>query len=357
MIPTRLRNWLDANLKGVRHKTASNTTLMDFANRKAKVLRRISSYARLGWHMWRRGVPAVEIIRTQFPLVDPEPRRPVLVSVEFTNYCNLRCVYCNSPLNLRPHGCISREVFERLCQGVKQLGINRVRVVGNGEPTLHPEFPAFIRALAKATTYVSVLTNGQWNPSHETIEAMLDAPLGMVEVSVNGCDKQGYEQSRRGGDFERLIENLATLKCRRRTLRCPTITCVRLMLRPSERPVEKELTAFWKRHVDFVLPQYIFALKHSTYRDDVYMSAHWEHDSFPQCSGPFKALGVEWDGNVPLCSFSAQQIGYPGLVLGNIATESLGDLWHGSLMRQYRHGQQERDISKMPICKGCTACY
>jgi MoaA/NifB/PqqE/SkfB family radical SAM enzyme len=352
MVPKPLSKWIDTKF-GAFVQDSENNLLFNASARVARILYRLSAYRRLSWHMVRRGVPAREILRTQFPLMEPNPHVPALVDVEFTNYCNLRCVYCTSPLGLRPRGFMQRETFERFLEAIKQLGVSRVNVVGNGESTLHPEFTSFIRKLGRSIPYVWVLTNGQWKRPKDSINALLEAPVSVVGVSVDGGDKEGYEKSRLGGHFERLLENLTLLSTSKRTLRSHTITYICLMLHPSERVVERELMAFWSNYVDIVMPQYVQMRKHLAYKEDVYMPVPFHDQSYPKCSLPFKGLDVNWNGNVPLCTYSAQQIGAPGLILGNVMTDMLGDLWNGNVMRQYREGHYRRDAAKMPICKGC----
>ena len=60
------------------------------------------------------------------------------------------------------------------------------------------------------------------------------------------------------------------------------------------------------------------------------------------CAFQVKHLEVNWNGNVPLCSFSAQQIGVPGLILGNVMKDKICDLWGGEVMHQYREGHYKR---------------
>ena len=247
MVPKYLSKWIDTKF-GAITQDSGNSLFYDNTDRVVRIFHGFGVNRRRSWHMWRRGVPAREILRTQFPLIEPNPSRPAVVTVEFTNYCNLRCVYCTNPLGLRPRGFMSRETFERVLEAVRQLGVRRVRAVGNGEPTLHPEFTSFIRALGRTVPYVSVVTNGQWKCPIEIINAMLESPVSMVEISVDGGNKEGYEKSRLGGCFERLIENLTLLKTSKRTLRSQTITNIRLMLRPSESAVEKTLMAFWRNY-------------------------------------------------------------------------------------------------------------
>lgn len=352
-LPHPLSKWIDTRFGAIKQHSL-NSPFFDNADRVARILYRLGAYRRLSWHMWRRGVTVREVFRTQFPMIEPNPHRPALVSVEFTNYCNLRCVYCTSPLGLRPRGLMATETFERFLEGVRQIGVTRVRVVGNGEPTVHPEFTSFIRALGRTVPYVSVLTNGQWKHPIEIIKGTLESPVSMLEISVDGATKEDYEKSRLGGIFERLIENLTLLKATKRKSRSQTITNIRLMLRPSERAAEKKLVTFWRAYADTVMPQYVMERKHLIYKEDVYTPVQFENHSYPKCAAPFKSLDVNWNGNVPLCNLSAQQMGAPGLILGNVMTDMLGDLWNGQIMQQYREGHHKREAHKMPICKGCT---
>jgi MoaA/NifB/PqqE/SkfB family radical SAM enzyme len=304
--------------------------------------------------MLRHGVPARDIVLSQFPYFAPDPFAPLNVTVEFTNYCNLQCVYCLSPLGLRPRGFLQRETLFKIAEGARQLGVRRIRVVGLGEPTLHPEFEPFIQELVAAAPYVSIVTNAHWKRPDETIRTLLEAPVSLVEISVDSANKADYEKSRLGGHFEQLLANLSLLRETRRTLRSRTIVNIRLMARPSERAIEQDLLAFWRRYADTVMPQYVLERKHLPYVEDVYRPAQFEDSSYPRCSLPFKELTINWNGDVPLCYLSAQQIGEPGLVVGNVQSHSLAEIWSANIMRQYREGHCSRDVSKMPMCKGCS---
>jgi MoaA/NifB/PqqE/SkfB family radical SAM enzyme len=125
------------------------------------------------------------------------------------------------------------------------------------------------------------------------------------------------------------------------------------MLRPSERSEEKKLITFWSRYGNTVVPQYVILLKLLGYKEDVYILKRDALQSYPKCRLPFTSLDVNWNGDVPLCSLSGHQIGHPGLILGNVRTDRLSDIWNGKVMRQYREGHRTRDAFKMPICNGC----
>jgi len=328
--------------------------LFNNTNRIARILYRMGAYRRLSWHMLCHGVPAMDLARTQFPRLMREPQRPALVTLELTNYCNLRCVYCTSPLGLRPRGFMARKTFERFLESAHELGVSRVRVVGNGEPTLHPEFSSFIRAMGKAIPYVTVLTNGQWQKPAEVVATLLDAPVRMVEVSVDGGEREIYEKARVGASFDALLENLALLKSSIVSSKSQTRMNIRLMMRPSQRAAQNQLMEFWQNYGDSVMPQYVIVERLLGFTHDVYLPTQAKRQTYPKCSMPFKTLDVNWNGDVPLCSLSSQQMGPPGLLLGNVSGDAFADMWRGKIMREYREGHSRRDPTKMPICKGCV---
>lgn len=330
----------------------SGLPLLNNTDKVARVLHRFHSYGRMVRQMLRRGVPLKDILRNQFPLIDAHPRVPAMVSLELTSHCNLRCVYCTSPIHLRPGGFMPRDVVERSLEGIRKLGVSRVDVVGEGEATLHPDFAYVVRELVRFVPYVAVITNGQWKHPEKIVGALLDHPVSAVECSVHG-DKAGYERARIGGRFERLVEDLALLKESRDRRRSETIINIRVMLRPSDHAAEKNALAFWRPYGDSVMPMYIVQPKRLAPVDDVYTTVQSHEKTFPRCSLPFRCLFIEWDGNVPVCHMSLQQIGAPGLVLGNVLTDPLDGLWNGPVMRQYREGHRTREAGKMPICEGC----
>jgi MoaA/NifB/PqqE/SkfB family radical SAM enzyme len=111
---------------------------------------------------------------------------------------------------------------------------------------------------------------------------------------------------------------------------------------------------FWAPYADTVIPQYLLDIGGGDL--DVFRHRSGELAAFPRCNMPSRAMGILWNGNVPLCGKSYLQTGLPeGLVVGNIHNASLKELWSHPIYVQYRDGHRRRDPTKMPICKGCSA--
>ncbi|TET60291.1 MAG: radical SAM protein [Candidatus Stahlbacteria bacterium] len=326
--------------------------LWDNSNRIAKILYRIRPYGIISWHVLKKGVPFMEIARTQFPYVLPNANRPSAIAVEFTNHCNINCVYCNNPKIVRPRGFMSIKTFSRLIKNIIEMNISRV-IVGGGEPTLHPKFASFTSELAKSVKFLSIVTGGQWTRKEIAYE-MLEAPFDLIEISVDAGGKQNYEKSRKGACYKKLFNNLKLLKKAKKELRASSIINIRLMLRPSQKTIEKHQIKYWSQFSDIIMPQYIVKVDYVDYHEDIYLPVQHKTQAYPKCSIPFKEITVQWNGEIPLCGPSGNQIDLSHrLIIDNINESSISDIWDGKVFQQYRKGHRNRELDKIQVCRGC----
>lgn len=335
-------------------KRVSNSIkpFFDDSNRVARIIYRFSSYRKLFASAFKKGIPAKDLIRSQFPFVFSDSEHPPIISLEFTNYCNLKCPYCTSPLGIRDRGYMSDELITKIVFELKKIKPNRIQIIGNGESTLHPKFNEFIKSLAATNRYISIVTNGQW-VNKEVAYQMISAPLDLIEFSIDVGGKEGYENSRINGKFDTLVANLTLLKKLKSDLNSKTTINIRLMVRPSQMAIYKVEVKFWKQFADRVMPQYITKINNTKYENDIYIPVQVINKDFPKCSMPFKHMEIKWTGEVLMCCYTAFQVGYPGLVIGNVMNDSILNLWNCETMKQYRLAHRKRLKEKMPVCEGC----
>jgi MoaA/NifB/PqqE/SkfB family radical SAM enzyme len=290
-------------------------------------------------------------VTTQFPYLFADAEAPPAITVEFTNLCNIKCTYCTSPLKQRSTGWMKEDVFVRMIDDIKQYGIKRVRIVGNGEPTIHPYFGAYLAELKRVTPVVQLTTNGNFI-NDQIAKDIVNAGINQVNISVDGDNAEAYEKYRINGDFKKLRQNLTDLKHYRDSQKGRLLINVRVMLSPDELHRQDEILSFWEQYADVVSRQYVINVT------DVSPTHTFETDAaserYPKCSLPFKMLNIHWNGNVPLCTYSIKQSGISeGYLLGNIKTQNLFELWNSPIIKQYRQAQRKRDLDQMPLCKGC----
>ncbi|MEM7203176.1 MAG: radical SAM protein [Planctomycetota bacterium] len=83
-----------------------------------------------------------------------------VVHIELTSKCNFHCYYCISPDSPRVKGFMEPAVFEHILPQLDGFTKVPVRLHIDGEPTLHPQFHRFARALNDAGHRVALATNG-----------------------------------------------------------------------------------------------------------------------------------------------------------------------------------------------------
>lgn len=139
---------------------------------------------------------------------------PLEAYVEVAARCNLRCLMC--PITVDPRyqpgggrpGLFAPELFDRLEPFFPTL--QRVYLIGLGEPTLHPGLPEFTRRLAAVGVEVWVTTNATLL-NDEQAEALALAGLSHVSVSIDGGTRETYERIRVRGKFDHVVRGLKAL--------------------------------------------------------------------------------------------------------------------------------------------------
>lgn len=300
------------------------------------------------WHYLQDGW-GPELLRCHFRRMYV-PSLPITIGVELTNVCQLRCPHCDAqhPAIRGKAGYMSGETFARLLAQLREIRIRNLRLIGGGEPLLHPQFCVWVPQLRGLASLISLTTNGERLTPEISAAAL--GTLDIIEVSVASDHAAGFARSRTGGNFEKLLANLTRLRALRQAMRSRTSIHIRVMLRPSELPSVDRLLAFWSRYGDAVSTQRL----QDYFSQDGDVFARGAVESYPPCMLPFRSLGVSWDGDVPLCRTSAFQSGSPqGVRVGNIHETTLAEIWRGALLREYREGHRRGDPTLMPVCHNC----
>ncbi len=329
-----------------------NSILFDDSNRLARILYRFRSYQKIFMKAVQAGVAVSDLLRAQFPFAMRDASFPPIIALELTNYCNLKCPYCTSPLAQRERGYMSDEVFEKVMADLTRGKKNRVQIIGNGESTLHPKFNEYIRRIGATGRFVSVVTNGQWIDEN-TASSLIESGIDLLEFSIDAGGKEEYERSRINGSFEKLLDNITLLNKIKAHQRSKTIINIRLMVRPSQLSSYRKEFKFWKNYCNGIMPQYVMKINNTEYSEDVFLPVQKITNSFPKCSMPFKHMEVKYTGDILMCYYTLFQMGPPGLIIGNIKNRSIVELWNSDVMKQYRYAHRKRKKNLMPVCKGC----
>lgn len=130
--------------------------------------------------------------------------------ISVTDRCNLRCKYCMPEEGIEDLGhenILSFESIERIIKASTELGITKFRLTG-GEPLVRSGIVDLIEILAKikGVEELTLTTNGIMLDKYA--EALKNAGLDRVNISLDTMDPKKYAEITRGGDLSRVIAGI-----------------------------------------------------------------------------------------------------------------------------------------------------
>jgi radical SAM protein with 4Fe4S-binding SPASM domain len=162
--------------------------------------------------------------RKRLPIVGqlPEPKnravmtteaigaRPGLAAWEFTLACDQACVHCGPRAgHARPNE-LSTEEALRLVDEIAELGVGEVVLLG-GEAYLRNDVLLVIRRVRERGMQCSMVTGGL-AMTKVRAEALVEAGIGVVSVSVDGLEAHHDRLRGRPGSWRRAFEALRLLR-------------------------------------------------------------------------------------------------------------------------------------------------
>lgn len=125
--------------------------------------------------------------------------------IEPTNICNLKCLFCTQSISKRQKGMMTLDNFRKIAK-LLPSSIKEVQLHFAGESVLNKDLPKMIKILKNKNIKTILSSNGTL--PFENYENIINADLDHLIISFDGATKEIYEQYRRGGNFEIVIDNL-----------------------------------------------------------------------------------------------------------------------------------------------------
>lgn len=146
-------------------------------------------------------------------LIDKFGRIHNNLRISVTDRCNIRCVYCMPEVVdfLPRQELLTFEEIERFVQVATTLGIDKIRLTG-GEPLVRRGVPTLVEKIATIPGIVDVglTTNGILLAP--MAEALWDAGLRRINVSLDTMDPAKFLELTRRTGFEQVIEGILAAK-------------------------------------------------------------------------------------------------------------------------------------------------
>lgn len=148
------------------------------------------------------------------------PRYPLEIYLEVSNVCDLRCVMCTRFSAFNPArkqaiwdvdpGFLDEDGAAAALAPLLERALI-VHAFGYGEPTIHPDFPAFLAHLARYQVVVDFFTNGM-HLTPDLARHLVEVSVHHLTVSFSGATAADYESVYQGGSFARVLSGLAAVR-------------------------------------------------------------------------------------------------------------------------------------------------
>jgi len=144
----------------------------------------------------RRGLESVLKSIALYGVTAPQKLfAPFMVVWNFTNMCNLRCLHCYQKADRPLPSELSLKEKLRIVEEFDDFGIAAIALSG-GEPTIHPDYLAIVKAAARRGMYVATATNGWRFADLDELKKAVDVGLRYVEVSIDSAYMNRHDRFR-----------------------------------------------------------------------------------------------------------------------------------------------------------------
>lgn len=287
---------------------------------------------------------------------------PFLIQIFPIYACTFKCNYCIFSIDPAKRGFISDKVMMDLNLYKKCIDdmtafpekIKTLRLVGIGEPLLHPNVVEMVRYAVKknVANTVEILTNASLL-TPKMSDALISAGLTRLVVSIQGTTKKKYlEACGADIDFKKFIENLRYFYNHKGKAQM-YIKIIDCALEGKED--EKKFFKIFGDICDTIAIEHTLPIHSGIDYTNVMKGKGMFLTQFGLpvseveiCPQPFFHMQINPDGKVVPCySFE-----YPG-IMGDCNTQSVSDIWTGKIFQKFRRAMLDGTKN---ICATCAKC-
>lgn len=288
---------------------------------------------------------------------------PAIINVcIFKGACPANCVHCpvgKTAIEERKDAfgssCMKMEVFQKIVDEIACYPQSTLRIHSVGEPLLWDDLK---NALAYAKTkgvktwiFTSAITGNQELLSHVVENC------DIVEVSINSYEKENYKETK-GVDVYPLVEkNVDFMANVIKEKKLHTRLLVS-RVESDDKTYDQNFISHWK-DTDLVADEFIrsYHSYNSLIEDKI------KRDKTVACHVHWGRFNIDTNGEAVVCFnelFKGPDMDR-SLVIGDVKTQSIQEIWHGEKLTKIRQSQIENnpdivDFIKDLPCNNCTYC-
>lgn len=305
---------------------------------------------------------------------------PLLIQIEPTTYCNLKCQMCINPVISRDRRHMSLDEFKKILD--KMPSVAKISLVGAGEPLMNPSLFDMLKYAKEKGIAIGFATNGMFL-SNEVCKKIIETETDWVNISMDSANQEKYEMIRKDANFNLLLNNIKNLIRLKNHKRLPeaSLWFVIMVENFKELPemikcakelgvknVSAQLAHSWNSDI---IKSIISGLNFVSFKEELKTTLKitkqfaqrnrikFDYVNIPddslgrKCKWPWKSCYITAEGFVTPCCLQGAD---PEIInFGNLFKNDFEDIWNNSAYQSFRKALK----SGLPpdICSGCTAYY
>lgn len=317
----------------------------------------------------------------------PAPQSPFVLQLEPTNNCQLECSMCPRRRLGRPKGFISEALLEKILNSwsgksveveIPHLVLDKivfknaktpgmVKLYFMGEPLLHPQIDRLVSAIRDKGVFVGIQTNGLLLKDKELRRKILAARPSGLWFSVDGVDKESFERTRKGSDWETVFKAITDLHKEREEMglgeeiKIGITSIVPDKSTEAKRRTSEFLSPFLSLvdYIDFVdLDRRMGGAffdpegKQFSFKNTV-LPHHPSNKQEPLCPESLEKLNVLWDGTVTPCCYDINA----EMDLGNAGEKGIDAVWNSEELKRMQSALLNHRFENLALCQFCKGRF
>lgn len=268
------------------------------------------------------------------------PGQPRFIQIETVIGCDAKCPFCPQRSIKRKPVIMPVETWKKIIDDTRGLGITYRPFLQN-EALIDKRLPEIIRYIKQDPTARAELnTNGNLLDERRSNE-LIEAGIDLVRFSVDAFSEEVYAECRVGLDYRNVVDNINRFARLAGSGGNSVVTEVRMIDMEINKHEQRPFVEYWSERADRAL---IVPLYNWPWDDGVEVV-------LKPCIKMREEMFFYSDGRAVLCCWDIAG----RAVIGDVAVESVLDIWNGETRRRYASFLALGERPKIELCSRCDA--
>ncbi len=275
----------------------------------------------------------------------PYAEAPRFIQMETVTKCNAKCEFCPQNEIVRDPARMPAETWKKIVDDTRGMGITYRPFLTN-EPFVDNRMPEIVRYIKEndPTARVEFNTNGELVTEQMSID-LLEAGVDIMRFSIDGLNRETYEPSRLGVNYDRVMERTQRFLqlWDEGGYRDKVFTEVRMIEVPENTHEVQAYRDFWQPKCTEVLITQLYQWPWTGQkRHDVVMKP---------CLKVLDELFFYSNGNATVCCWDVHE----RAVVGNVLEQSVTEIWESYAANCLRDILDDGRRDLIHLCSRCNA--